>query len=45
MKGKSNNYWPKDFEENYLPLSSGFTLSAHMNVELPEVETFDHSTL
>ena len=36
VKGKSNNYWPKDFEEEELPLSEGYALTPIMHVEMEE---------
>jgi hypothetical protein len=33
LKGKSNEYWPKDFENNDLPLNTNYNLSPIMNVD------------
>jgi hypothetical protein len=35
-KGKSNNFWPKDFEEDVLPLCEGYELTPLMHVEIPD---------
>lgn len=33
-KGKSNSFWPKDFEEEDLPLNEGYQLTPLMRLEV-----------
>ena len=42
--GKSHQYWPKDFEEDDLPLSTGYSLTPMMQVDLAQ-EISDVSAL
>ena len=41
-EGKSNDFWPKDFEEDTLPLKNGFALSPLMQVDITPEEA-EHS--